>query len=138
MDNPASGSSKPSTTKKAGGYNAGDANQVAEREKRSKMHEAQRLNGLRLMMANRDGRQWVRAQLESAHVFQTSFTGNSGTFFNEGERNQALRILADLSSQCVPELLVLFAEGAADPHGALTKALAILNGNKELTDGTPA
>ena len=138
MENPAPASPKSSSTKRGDGYNAGDPNQVVERQKQSKLHEAQRLNGLRLMMATRDGRQWVRSQMESAHVFHTSFTGNSGTFFNEGERNQALRILADLSSHCVPELLVLFAEGADNPHGALTRALAILNGNKEHTNVEPA
>jgi hypothetical protein len=137
MDKSASASPKPSTTK-GEGYNAGDPNQVAERQKQSKVRETQRVNGLRQTMQKRDGRLWVRNLLENAHVFHTSFTGNSGTFFNEGERNQALKVLADLSAHCVPELLVLFAEGSPDAQGALNKALAILNGNQERTDVGPA
>lgn len=34
--------------------------------------------------------------LESAGIFQTSFTGNSETFFREGKRSVGLRLLAEL------------------------------------------
>ena len=131
-DQPASASPK-SDRPAAKPYNANDPNDVATRKNLSKLRETQRLNGLRQTLRSRDGRMWIRDQLERAHIFRTSFTGNSTTFFNEGERNQALQIMADLSAHCVPELLVLFAEGAEDAHGALRRALAILEG----TDAPP-
>lgn len=125
-DQPASAS--PKSGKADSAYNAADPNQIAKRKGDAALREKQRLNGLRTLMHQRDGRTWVRDLIERAHVFRTSFTGNSTTFFNEGERNQALQIMADLSAHCVPEMLVLFAEGADDAHGALTRALAILEG----------
>lgn len=109
------------------GYNAGSEKQVADAQKRTKLRDERRVNGLRQTMRSRDGRLWVWDLLEKAHIFDTSFTGNSATFFKEGERNQALQILADLSTHCVPEFLALMAERSADPQDALRRSLAILN-----------
>lgn len=118
---------KPQSGARSDSFDAGDPQDVDQRNKHLALKEAQRINGLRIALRTRDGRVWVRNMLETAHVFHTSFTGNSGTFFNEGERNQALRLLADLSTHCVPELLVLFAEQSVDPVVALRQALAILS-----------
>ena len=40
------------------------------------------------------GRRFVWWLLEQTHVFQNSFTGNSTTFFLEGERNVGLKIFS--------------------------------------------
>ena len=67
------------------------------RDKARKMDEQERLE---LLAAARDllhedkGRRFVWWLLEQTHVFQGSFTGNSTTFFLEGERNVGLKVFA--------------------------------------------
>lgn len=67
------------------------------RDKVRKMDEQERLE---LLAAARDllredkGKRFVWWLLEQAHVFQNSFTGNSNTFFLEGERNVGLKVFA--------------------------------------------
>ena len=70
----------------------------AERQdKTRKMGEQERRE---LLAATKDlldegpGRQFVWWLLEQTHVFQSSFTGNSTTFFLEGERNVGLKVFA--------------------------------------------
>ncbi len=46
------------------------------------------------LLAEEKGKRLVWWLLEQAHVFQSSFTGNSHTFFLEGERNMGLKLLA--------------------------------------------
>lgn len=41
-------------------------------------------------------RRFVWVLLESTHIFSTSFTGNSETFFKEGERNVGLKVFLRL------------------------------------------
>lgn len=67
------------------------------RDKARKMDEQERLE---LLAAARDllhedkGKHLVWWLLEQTHVFQSSFTGNSTTFFMEGERNIGLKLFA--------------------------------------------
>ena len=66
-------------------------------DKARKMDEQERLE---LLAAARDllhedkGKRLVWWLLEQTHVFQSSFTGNSTTFFMEGERNIGLKLFA--------------------------------------------
>jgi len=46
------------------------------------------------IVSNKRGRRFVWSLLEKAGVFRSSFTGNSATFFNEGQRNIGLAVLA--------------------------------------------
>lgn len=46
------------------------------------------------LLAEEKGKRMVWWILEQAHVFQNSFTGNSHTFFLEGERNVGLKVFA--------------------------------------------
>ena len=46
------------------------------------------------LLAEEKGKRLVWWILEQAHVFQNSFTGNSHTFFLEGERNVGLKLFA--------------------------------------------
>ncbi|WP_343684009.1 hypothetical protein [Asticcacaulis sp.] len=48
------------------------------------------------LMADARGRRIIWALLEFCGVFRTSFTGNSETFFKEGQRNVGLSILTRL------------------------------------------
>lgn len=54
-------------------------------------------------------RRWCWRLLEWTHVFRTSFTGNSQTFFNEGERNVGLRVFGAIQEHA-PESYALMAK----------------------------
>ena len=52
------------------------------------------LAAMRKVMSGAAGQRFLWWLLEQTHVFQTSFTGNSTTFFLEGERNVGLKVFA--------------------------------------------
>jgi len=79
-------------------------------ERRAKQRKAQaereretELEDIRRLMAQPWGRRIAWRLLSVTGVFRTSFTGNSTTFFNEGQRNVGLQVLADIHEVC-PEL----------------------------------
>lgn len=77
--------------------NLGDAESAGERNTQIKNREARRLSGLKAILENKDARLYLWDLLDFCGVSRTSFTGNSHTFFNEGQRNVGLRIQADLT-----------------------------------------
>jgi hypothetical protein len=54
------------------------------------------------LMNDKRGRRFIWLMLERTGVFRTSFTGNSTTFFNEGQRNIGL-LLLDMINTYAPE-----------------------------------
>lgn len=62
------------------------------------------LDAVRAVLEAKTGRLFVWWLLEQAHVFQNSFTGNSSTFFLEGERNVGLKLFA-LCMEADPEFM---------------------------------
>lgn len=52
------------------------------------------------VMRSKQGRRFIWRLLTWAHVFQTSFTGNSETFFREGERNIGVKLINEIHSHC--------------------------------------
>ena len=67
------------------------------RDKARKMDEQERrelLAALKDLLGEDKGRRFMWWLLEQTHVFQGSFTGNSHTFFLEGERNVGLKIFS--------------------------------------------
>jgi hypothetical protein len=73
------------------GYNAGDPAQVGERKVQAKNTENERIEGLRYVMATKQGRAWMCYLLEvklGVPVTRVTklFTGNSGTFYNTALR----------------------------------------------------
>ena len=77
-------------------FNAADPRAVREREKVAGDRQALKREGLRQIVSTPAGRAWLHGHLEGCGAFRSSFTGNSETFFREGERNVALRVLAEL------------------------------------------
>ena len=56
----------------------------------------------------------ARRLLELSGVFRSSFTGNSETFFREGERNVGLRLLATVTQHAPEQLVHLMTEQQPD------------------------
>lgn len=52
------------------------------------------------VMRSKQGRRFIWRLLTWTHVFQTSFTGNSETFFREGERNIGVKLINEIHSHC--------------------------------------
>jgi hypothetical protein len=77
--------------------NAADANQVENAKQKERSRREQELNDVRWVLSDRRGRRWFWAKLNECGVFKTSFDGSSRTYFNEGERNVGLKLLADVN-----------------------------------------
>lgn len=75
---------------------------LTEREKRGRELE---LSDVAFILGSEQGRRFFWRYLTLCHVFETSFTGNNTTFFNEGERNIGLIMMADLNNSC-PETYI--------------------------------
>lgn len=65
---------------------------------------------IRYLMKNKQGRRIAWRWLSDAGVFKTSMTGNSYTFFNEGQRNVGLKLLAAIHEHCPEQYAVMVAE----------------------------
>lgn len=90
-------------TDQAAGYDAGDRAHVSERQKKRRLRAEQADADLLWLMNQREGRRFMWRLLQSCHLYETSFTGTSATFFREGERNVGLQVLADITRLC-PDL----------------------------------
>jgi hypothetical protein len=86
-------------------YNASDPEKVAARRREGDKVRKQELEDLRTLMRMPAGVRFLRRILELGHIFHTTFTGNSETYFREGARNLALKVFADVC-EAVPDQLV--------------------------------
>lgn len=85
--------------------NAADESQVKEAEKKIKHEKQQEIHDLKNIMQTAQGRRFIYKLITFCGVFKTSYTGNSGTFYNEGMRNVGLMIMSEINEHC-PELYV--------------------------------
>ena len=92
-----------------------DFNASSEQEvKRAKAidknkHETEQ-NDLRQLLSTKWGRRLVWRILEKTGQFRTSFTGNSTTFFNEGQRNIGLWLVDEVLSADTNQYLAMIKE----------------------------
>ena len=92
-------------------YDAGDAVSVKEKEKRAKIREERRLNGLRQIMDSADGRLWMWDYLSNCGLFAVRFSGNaSKDAFDNGMRNSAMPTFAAIQKHCMSEYLLMVKE----------------------------
>lgn len=76
--------------------NAADPKRVKDKEVKVKnMAETER-DDYRFLLSNPRGRRFLWGELSKHGLFRISMTGNSETFFREGERNQGLRLLREI------------------------------------------
>lgn len=68
-----------------------------------KVAARQEMDDFLWMMRNKQGRRFMWRLLTWTHIFKSSFTGNSETFFREGERNIGVRLMDEIHGLC-PEL----------------------------------
>lgn len=85
----------------------------AEREEQRKTEaiaQQTELNDMRQIMATDYGRRFMWNLLAKAGVYRTSFTGNSTTFFNEGQRNIGLMMQSQILQACPEQYIVMLNE----------------------------
>ena len=74
--------------------------QREDRKSRDKQAARTEAEDVKWLMKSRQGRRIVWRLLDKTGVFKTSFTGNSETFFREGQRNIGLMWLAQVNELC--------------------------------------
>lgn len=70
---------------------------------------------LRWVMSQPQGRLFIWTLADMCGESRTSFTGNSGTFFNEGQRNVWLRLKADILDHAGERFWEMVKENTVDP-----------------------
>lgn len=70
-----------------------EARETKDDAKRAELEQKQLLADVKGTFETPHGRRVFRHLMERCHVFHTTFTGNSKTFFLEGERNIGLYLL---------------------------------------------
>lgn len=68
------------------------------------------INDLKTVMGSVNGRRFMWRLLEKAGIFKSSMTGNSQTFFLEGQRNIGLFLLAQINEHCLDQYVVMLNE----------------------------
>lgn len=72
-----------------------------------KLRRSQDLEDVRWLLQTPQGRRFFKRLFTEGRVFQTTFTGNSNTFFLEGHRNLALRFFGDVVEACPERVAAL-------------------------------
>lgn len=90
--------------------NASDEAQVKKAGTKARLFRDKQLNDVRFILADVQGRRFLYRYLEETGVFKSSFTGSSETFFNEGQRNIGLKLLADITEADSEAFVKMMAE----------------------------
>jgi hypothetical protein len=83
---------------------------IEDREKMLANESAQFSNDLRFVMGSSQGRRFISHLIGITGVNRLSFTGNSETFFNEGQRNIGLMLDALSQKHCPKSYLQMLSE----------------------------
>jgi hypothetical protein len=86
--------------------NGTDETQVKAAKAKEKQQSEIELDDYRFLLQTKQGRRVFWKLLTDCGVFKTSFTGNSQTFFLEGQRNIGLKVLNTIN-EAMPEAYLL-------------------------------
>ena len=81
---------------------------------RAKRLQEREQGDIRKVLSLPEGRRFVWKLMSDAGVFRSSFTGNSQTFFNEGQRNMGLVILNQVMGAKPEAFTQMQAEAASE------------------------
>ena len=87
--------------------NAANPETLKIRERLEKRRENRLRAGLKIVMSTPTGREFMWELVAKCGVYQSSFTGNSETFFREGRRDIGLYLTAMLMKDCVDEYALM-------------------------------
>lgn len=84
-------------------YDPNNPAHVKQAEAKHKIETDAEVQDLRAIMESPTGRRFMWRLLEQTGLYKTSFTGNSTTFFNEGQRNIGLWLISQVNENCLDE-----------------------------------
>lgn len=82
----------------------------ADRKSASQRTAAQEAEDFKWLMSDKRGRRIVWGLLDRTGLYRSSFTGNSQTFFNEGQRNVGLQYMALIHEHCADKYNLMVSE----------------------------
>ena len=80
-----------------GQTNASDSKQVEKGAKSEKTKRQFEVDQVKFILSTQQGRAYIWRHMSAAGIFESCFTGNSATFFNEGRREVGLKMLAEVN-----------------------------------------
>lgn len=99
--------------------NTADPKAVAKAQRKDKADAEKLEAAFHWLFEDEKGRRIAWWLLEEAHVFRTSMTGNSQTFFLEGERNVGLKVLDKIMSLSPASFAVMQKEAQVEPEAPI-------------------
>jgi len=93
--------------------NAADEEQVKKASVKVELRREREMNDLASVLDTKHGRRFIWRFLGECGVFKSSFTGNSQTFFNEGQRNVGLKLLSEID-EAAPEAYMIMRKEAKE------------------------
>jgi hypothetical protein len=91
-------------------FNASDEQEVKRAKANDKNKRGTELDDLRQLLSTKWGRRLIWRILEKTGQHRTSFTGNSTTFFNEGQRNIGLWLVDEVLLADTEKYLLMIKE----------------------------
>ena len=85
-----------------------------EQSLQDRLQAKEEANDFLFLMRRAEGRRFIWRLLTWTHVFRSSFTGNSETFFREGERNVGCRLMNEIHTHCPDLYLTMVKEQKND------------------------
>lgn len=98
------------------GYDASDEQEVQRISAKSKRDRDRELADVKKLLQQEWGRRFLWRVLDHSGLHRTSFTGNSTTFFNEGQRNLGLWLVDEVLSADTDSYLLMLKENRGDTH----------------------
>ena len=77
-------------------YDASNEQHVKSRKTKTKLKREDQLSALRDILESDGGKEFFWRLLARCKLYETSFTGNIQTFFNEGKREVGLWVLSEI------------------------------------------
>lgn len=82
-----------------------------DQTEKNKLIRAQELEDIRALLQLPEGIRFFKRLFTLARIWSTTFTGNSQTFFLEGQRNLGLIIYSDVAEASPEKILSIILEG---------------------------
>jgi hypothetical protein len=88
--------------------NSADPESLEERNVRVKIEKENYENVVKGLLGSKEGKIFFKRFFDKAKIFSKTFTGNSQTYYNEGQREMALDYFKEFSRICPVEMSELW------------------------------
>jgi len=95
--------------------NAADEEQVLTARERERQRANREADDFKKLIEMPEFRRFVWRYVSFCGVFDSCFTGNSQTFFNEGQRNVGLKLLTEINDYAPDAYPLMLKEHKEDP-----------------------